>query len=120
MEGKTLMCPSSKHHAPLPLTNSRLQPVVVDPERKRSDMEFLDMNLTKDLSLLLSAIHSLFDWRILQKTILYYGFKTPYQNKKIKKIRETRKLEPEKTQVYAQKPRLKLSFKNSTSGLKGV
>jgi hypothetical protein len=82
------MCPSSKHHVPLPLTNSLLQPVVVDPERKRSDMEFLDMNLTKDLSLLLSAIHSLFDWRILQKTILYSGFKTPN-----KKILETRKLE---------------------------
>ncbi len=53
--------------------------VVVDPERKRSDMEFLDMNLTKDLSLLLSAIHSLFDWRILRKTILYSGFKTTYK-----------------------------------------
>jgi hypothetical protein len=83
------MCPSSRHQVPLPLTNSRLQPVVVDPERKRSDMEFLDMNLTKDLSLLLSAIYSLFDWRILQITILYSGFKTPYK----KKILETRKLE---------------------------
>jgi hypothetical protein len=46
------------------------------------------MNLTKDLSLLLPAIHSLFDWRILQITILYSGFKTPY-----KKILKTRKLE---------------------------
>jgi hypothetical protein len=47
-----------------------------------------DMNLTKDSSLLLHAIHSLFYWRTLQKTILQSGFKTPY-----KKIRETRKLE---------------------------
>ncbi len=33
-----------------------------------------------------------------------------------KKIREPRKLESEKPQVYAQKPRLKLHFKNSISG----
>ncbi len=52
-----------------------------------SKMEFLDMNLTKDSSLLLRAIHSLFYGWILQKIILYYGFKTPY-----KKIRETKKL----------------------------
>jgi hypothetical protein len=51
-------------------------------------MEFLDINLAKDSSLLLHAIHSLFYWQILQKTILYYGFKNPY-----KKIRKTRKLE---------------------------
>jgi hypothetical protein len=91
-------------------------------------MEILGKNLTKDSSFLLYAIYSLFYWRILKKTTLYSGFKTPY-----KKIRETkkresiyekhfeeqkkrgkktgRKLEPEKTQVYAQKPRLKLPFK---------
>jgi hypothetical protein len=51
-------------------------------------MEFLDMNLTKDSSLLLHAIHSLFYWRILKKTLLYSGFKTPNRKK-----RETRKLE---------------------------
>ncbi len=28
-------------------------------------MEFLDINLTKDSSLLLQAIHILFNWRIL-------------------------------------------------------
>jgi hypothetical protein len=51
-------------------------------------MEFLDINLTKDWSLLLQAIHSPFYWRILKKTILFFGFKNPYE-----KIGETRKLE---------------------------
>jgi hypothetical protein len=32
-------------------------------------MEFLDINLTKDLSLLLHGIHSPFYWQILHKTI---------------------------------------------------
>jgi hypothetical protein len=47
-------------------------------------MEFLDIILTKDSSL--HAIHSPFYWRI--KTILFSGFKNPYE-----KIREIRKLE---------------------------
>jgi hypothetical protein len=51
-------------------------------------MEFLDINLTKELSLLLHAIHSPFYWRILKKNVLFSGFKNPY-----KKIRETRKLQ---------------------------
>jgi hypothetical protein len=38
-------------------------------------MEFLDINLTKDSSLLLSAIHIPFYWRILKKTILFSGLK---------------------------------------------
>ncbi len=38
-------------------------------------MEFLDIILTKDSSLLLHAIHSPFYWRILKKTKLYSGFK---------------------------------------------
>jgi hypothetical protein len=49
------------------------------------EMEF---SLKKDSSLLLHAIHSLFYWRILKKTILHFGFHNPY-----KKIRETTKLE---------------------------
>jgi hypothetical protein len=53
-----------------------------------SDMEFLDINLTKDSSLLLYAIHSPFCWGILKKAILFSGFKNKY-----KKICETRKLE---------------------------
>ncbi len=53
------------------------------------DMEFLDINLTRDLSLLPHAIQS-FLWQILylKKTSLYSGFKNA-----CKKIRETRKLE---------------------------
>jgi hypothetical protein len=47
-----------------------------------------------------------FYWRILQKNILYSGFKTPY-----KKIRETKTLDS----VHAQKPRLKLPFTDSIS-----
>ncbi len=39
----------------------------------------MDINLTKDSSLLLHAILSLFYCRILQKTILYSGYKTPYK-----------------------------------------
>ncbi len=44
----------------------------------RLEMEFLDINLTKNLSLLLHAIHGPFYWRILQKTTFYSSFKTPY------------------------------------------
>jgi hypothetical protein len=52
-------------------------------------MEFLDINLTKDSNLLLDdAIHSLFYWRILKKTILFADAKNPY-----KKICETRNLD---------------------------
>jgi hypothetical protein len=43
-------------------------------------MEFLEVNLTKDSSLLLHAIHSPFYWRILMKTILHSGFKNTYKN----------------------------------------
>jgi hypothetical protein len=38
------------------------------------EMEFLVINLTENLSLMLHTIHSLFYWGILQKTILYFGF----------------------------------------------
>ncbi len=47
----------------------------IDPK-----MEFLDINFTKDSSILLHAIHSPFYWRNLKKTILFSGFKNP--NKK--------------------------------------
>jgi hypothetical protein len=40
-----------------------------------TEMKFLDINLTKDSSLLLHAIHSPFYWRILQETLLYCGLK---------------------------------------------
>ncbi len=69
-----------------------------------SNMEFLDINSTKDPSLLLHAIHSPFYLRILKRTILYYGFNNLY-----KKIRETKKFESpvwEGSSLY-QKPWLK-------------
>jgi hypothetical protein len=40
----------------------------------KAEMEFLDINLTKDSSLLLHSIHSPFYWRILKNTILYSGY----------------------------------------------
>jgi hypothetical protein len=49
------------------------------------EMEFLDINSTKDSSLLLHTIHNSFSWWILKKTIHFSGFKHPY-----KKIRETK------------------------------
>jgi hypothetical protein len=51
-------------------------------------MEFLDINLTKDSSLLLHAIHSLSTDRFLKKIRIYSGFKNTN-----KQIREIRKLE---------------------------
>jgi hypothetical protein len=38
-------------------------------------MEFLDINLAKDSSLLLRAIHNPFYWRIFKKIILFSGLK---------------------------------------------
>jgi hypothetical protein len=50
--------------------------------------EFLDVNLSKDSSLLLHAVHSPFYWRILRRTILYSGYKNTF-----KKSANKRKLE---------------------------
>jgi hypothetical protein len=55
--------------------------------RKKPEMEFLDISLTKDLSLLLYAIHSLSTGGFWKKTRLYSGLKIQ------KKIPQTRKLE---------------------------
>jgi hypothetical protein len=52
-----------------------------------TEMEFLDISLTKDSSLLLHAIHSPFYWRILKNTILFSGFKNPYKKSQNKKTR---------------------------------
>ncbi len=56
------------------------------------EMEFLDIKLIKDPSFLLPAIHSLFYWRILKKTILFSGSKNPYKKsaltRKLKSIHE--------------------------------
>ncbi len=64
-----------------------LKPMGVNVEDDFSQLE-MDIKLTKDLSLLLLAIHNPFFWRMLKKTILFSGFKNRY-----KKIRETRNLE---------------------------
>ncbi len=96
-----------------------------------TEMEFLDINLTKDSSVLLHAIHSPFHWQIFRKTILFSGFKSPYikihekrelnlfmnfiLSNGIMRVENQAKLETEKTQVYAQKPRLKIPFKYSIS-----
>jgi hypothetical protein len=53
------------------------------------DMEFLDISLTKDLSLFLHAIHSFSTGKYLKKPILYSGFKNACK----KNPRKTRKLE---------------------------
>jgi hypothetical protein len=42
-------------------------------------MEFLDISLPKDSSLLLHAIHRPFYWQILNKSMVYSGFKNPYK-----------------------------------------
>ncbi len=42
-----------------------------------TEMKFLDINLTKDSSLLFHAIHSPIFWRILTLNILFSGFKNP-------------------------------------------
>ncbi len=46
---------------------------------RRTEIEFLDIHLTKDSSLVLHAIHS--PWRILKKTlpVLVSGFENPYK-----------------------------------------
>jgi hypothetical protein len=77
-------------------------------------------------------IYSPFCWRILKKTILYSGFNNPYnKNPRNKKTRvyswiafcrtekwgQKNRKNSEKTRVYAQKPRLKMPFKKSISGL---
>ncbi len=73
-------------------------------------MKFMDINLIKYLSILLRAIHSIFYWRILQKTILYSGFKNPY-----KKIHETKKLESiHEKQCVERKNKGKKPDKNSS------
>ncbi len=60
--------------------------------RQRPEMEFLDINITKDLSLLIHAVHSPFYLRILKKSLLFSGFKISYNknpgNKKTQSIDE--------------------------------
>jgi hypothetical protein len=102
--------------------------VILIPERYSiqisPEMKFLDINLTKDSSLLLQAIHSSFYWRILKKTILYFGFNTPYKKSAkqeysrqfMKRICRTGKWGNKTRQrAYVQKPRLEMPFNKSIS-----
>ncbi len=63
-------------------------PLKIKVKSTGPEMEFLDINLTKDSSLLLHAIQSPFYCRILKKTVLFSRIKNTY-----KKIPVTRKLE---------------------------
>ncbi len=66
------------HHASFPLSQFLIHPLWLCclAGGTQPEMEFLDIHLTKDLSLLLHAIHSHLCWRILKTTILYSGLIT--------------------------------------------
>jgi hypothetical protein len=62
------------------------------------EMEFLDINLIKDSSLLLHAFHSLSTGGFLKKTRIYSGLKNPNTI-----IRETRKLESTREKHFVER-----------------
>ncbi len=53
-------------------------------------MEFLNINITKDSSLSLRAVHSPFYLRIFKKTILYSGFNNILKNGKVRVENQTK------------------------------
>ncbi len=61
------------------LINTKMRETLV---YKWTEMEFLDISLTTDSSLLLYAIHSPFYWQILKKNIVYSSFKNPKKSEK--------------------------------------
>jgi hypothetical protein len=84
------------------LTPGSLSPFM---RRANPEIEFLDIVLIKDSSLLVPAIHCPFYWRILNKIVLFSAFKNSYtkirETRKLESIHETRqKLESEKTRVF--------------------
>ncbi len=99
------------------------------------EMEFSDINMKKDSSLLFHAIHSLSTGGFIKEnhTLLCMVLKihtkksakqensSLFVNRILQKGKERvenqTKLESEKSQSYAQKPRVKIPFKNSISGL---
>jgi hypothetical protein len=115
--------------APLVRRDSEKSMMVVStPSVSTLQMEFFDINLTKDSSLLLHALsQSLLLADFKEKAIFFSSFNNPYKkNSRNKKTRvsfmkhifaerknEGRKLGSEKTRIYAQKPRLKMPPKNS-------
>jgi hypothetical protein len=71
-------------------------------------MEFLDINLTKDSSLLLPAIHSLLHWRIFKETIVFSGFKKPYKKVMVEEnVKNYNKLEGKRRKLMEKKSRTK-------------
>jgi hypothetical protein len=54
--------------------------ILIKSKCKVAEMEFLNIYLIKDSSLLLHAIPSPFYWRILKKSILLSGFKNITNN----------------------------------------
>ncbi len=92
-------------------------------------MESLDIILTKDSCLLLHAIHGPFYWRILNKPILFSGFKKRYKKYNIHEnsslfinslYGKMRSENQTKTRIYEDPSLcpeiLKMPFKNSISG----
>jgi hypothetical protein len=51
--------------------------IISDQQTPEAELEILDINLTKESSPLLHAIHSTFYWWILKKTILFSDFINP-------------------------------------------
>ncbi len=84
--GETGRC--GAEHAPRPQARRQLQQATPD-SLHADEMEFLDINLSKDTRFLLYAVQSSVYWRILKKTILFSLGLTI----NTKKICGTRKLE---------------------------
>jgi hypothetical protein len=53
--------------------------IISEQQTPEPEMEFLDINLTKESRSLLHAIHSTFYWWILKKTRLFSDVKNPYK-----------------------------------------
>jgi hypothetical protein len=73
---------------------------------------------------MLHAVHSVFNWRILQKTRFYSGSTKQENLSPFTKVccrtdeqgQKSEKLKAVKTRVYTQEAQLKMQFKNSISG----
>jgi hypothetical protein len=83
------------------------------------EIKFLDISLTKDLGLLLYAVHNPFYWQIWKKTILFSGFKSPckkYAKQEHSSLFMNNILQKKEGRKPNQKPRLNMPVKNSISG----
>ncbi len=77
-------------------------------------MKFLDVNLTKDWSLLLHAFHSPLFLRILKKPILLSGFNNPYKTPQNKKTRVYSRKSFCRTEKWGQKTRQELKSEKAS------